>query len=124
MFTKVTDSAAAATSDGRVQASFDLISAKEQAIEFVNRNVNGNGAYFLVAIPALPMNKLAAVERKDDNGNRVKTGKLSLTGEVSPLQLQTEDGAIVRVSPGRGNFWLGHEIVQGPVKRINAPAAQ
>ena len=123
MFTKVTDSAAAATSDGRVQANFDLVASKEQAAEFVGRHINGNGAYFLVAIPALPMDKLAPVERKDDAGNRIKTGKLSLTGEVSPLQLQTEDGAIARVSPGRGNFWLGFEIVQGPIKRINAPAA-
>lgn len=112
MFTKVTNSAAAAGNDGRVQAQFDLVADTEGAVDFVNRHVNGNGAYFLVAIPALSLDKLAEVTRKDDNGNAVKTGKLALTGETQPLLIQTEDGDVIRVSPGRGNFWLGHEIVQ------------
>ena len=105
MFTKVTDATAVAK-DGKVSAQFDLVADAGAAQEFVTRNVNGNGAYFIAVIPALEVNQLAPFETK--NGKR----KFSLDGTVSPLLIEMGDGAVIKVAPTYNTFRLNHEIVK------------
>lgn len=107
MFTKVTNPAEV-SNNGRVQAQFDLISTAAQAGEFAAKHVNGNGAYFIALIPALPLGQLGSFETKKG------TKKYSLDGDVSPLSVETEDGAIVKIAPTYNAFRLNHEVVRPP----------